>query len=86
MRRVVNEQNAIFDSNPDAAVDYKMVNEDIPLLHDCMKEALRLCPPLILLIRYALKEVKVQAAGKEYTIPKGDMVLISPSVGMPRGV
>lgn len=82
VRRVVNEQNAIFDSNPDAAVDYKMVNEDMPLLHDCMKEALRLCPPLILLIRYALKEVKVQAAGKEYTIPKGDMVLISPSVGM----
>ncbi|KAL7428973.1 hypothetical protein ACHAXH_005164 [Discostella pseudostelligera] len=82
VKRVVNEQKAIFDSNPDADVDYRMVNEDMPLLHDCMKEALRLCPPLILLIRYALKEVKVQAAGKEYIIPKGDMVLISPSVGM----
>ncbi len=82
VKRIVKEQNAIFDSNPDASVDYTMVNENMPLLHDCMKEALRLCPPLILLIRYALQEVKVKASGKEFTIPKGDMVLISPSVGM----
>mmetsp|Transcript_9050 Transcript_9050/g.16328 ORF Transcript_9050/g.16328 Transcript_9050/m.16328 type:complete len:152 (+) Transcript_9050:190-645(+) len=54
----------------------------MPLLHNSMKEALRLCPPLILLIRQALKDVKVHAAGKDYTIPEGDMVLISPSVGM----
>jgi len=47
-----------------------------------MKEALRLCPPLILLIRKAMKNVPVKAGGKSFTIPKGDMVLISPSVGM----
>eukprot|EP00986_Skeletonema_menzelii_P019190 scaffold27082_cov148-Skeletonema_menzelii.AAC.6 len=82
MKRIVSEQMDIFDSEPDAAVDYKKVNEDMPLLHNSMKEALRLCPPLILLIRYAVKELKVKAAGKNYTIPKGDMVLISPSVGM----
>ena len=82
MKRIVAEQKDVFDSQPDANVDYKMVNEDMPLLHNSMKEALRLCPPLILLIRYALKDVKVKAAGKNYTIPKGDMVLISPSVGM----
>mmetsp|Transcript_16893 Transcript_16893/g.33854 ORF Transcript_16893/g.33854 Transcript_16893/m.33854 type:complete len:383 (+) Transcript_16893:255-1403(+) len=82
MKRIVSEQMDIFGSEPDAAVDYKKVNEDMPLLHNSMKEALRLCPPLILLIRYAVKELKVKAAGKNYTIPKGDMVLISPSVGM----
>lgn len=82
MKRIVNEQMDIFGADPDAAVDYKKVNEDMPLLHNSMKEALRLCPPLILLIRYAVKELKVKAAGKNYTIPKGDMVLISPSVGM----
>ena len=81
-KRIVDEQEAVFHSDPDAAVDYRMVNEDMPLLHNSMKEALRLCPPLILLIRKALKDVKVKAAGKEHTIPKGDMVLISPSVGM----
>eukprot|EP01082_Thalassiosira_pseudonana_P013748 g12135.t1 g12135 contig6:1290334-1292027(+) len=82
LKRIIAEQNDVFGSQPDADVDYKMVNEDMPLLHNSMKEALRLCPPLILLIRYALKDVKVKAAGKDYTIPKGDMVLISPSVGM----
>jgi len=82
MKRIVEEQNAVFSGREDANVEYKMVNEEMPLLHNSMKEALRLCPPLILLIRQALKDVKVKAAGKNYVIPKGDMVLISPSVGM----
>ena len=82
MKRIIEEQNEAFKADPSAPVDYKLVNEDMPLLHNSMKEALRLCPPLILLIRYALQDVKVTAAGKNYTIPKGDMVLISPSVGM----
>jgi sterol 14-demethylase len=83
VKRVVDEQGDVFaNMDVSAPVDYKMVNEQMPLLHNCMKEALRLCPPLILLIRYALKEVKVTASGRDYTIPKGDMVLISPSVGM----
>jgi sterol 14-demethylase len=81
-KRVVEEQTKAFEDDPDAPVDYRTVNEDMPLLHNSMKEALRLCPPLILLIRYALQDVKVSAGGKDYTIPKGDMVLISPSVGM----
>jgi len=81
-KRIVDEQNGAFDADPAAAVDYKKVNEEMPLLHNSMKEALRLCPPLILLIRQALKDVKVLSKGYKYTIPKGDMVLISPSVGM----
>jgi len=52
------------------------------ILHNSMKEALRLRPPLILLIRKALKNLVVKASGKKYTVPKGDMVLISPTVGM----
>jgi sterol 14-demethylase len=83
--RVVKEQCDVFGNDinvVDEPVDYKMVNEQMPLMHNCMKEALRLCPPLILLIRYALQDVKVTANKKTYTIPKGDMVLISPSVGM----
>jgi sterol 14-demethylase len=83
IKRIVDEQEDVFAAmDANAPVDYKMVNEEMPLLHNCMKEALRLCPPLILLIRYALQEVKVIANNKEFTIPKGDMVLISPSVGM----
>ena len=81
MKRVMEEQAEIFAKNPDAPLDLDSIN-NMELLHNCMKEALRLCPPLILLIRKALKDVPVSAAGKSYTIPKGDMVLISPSVGM----
>jgi len=62
-------------------LDYDKIGQ-MGLLHDCIKESLRLCPPLILLIRLAMRDVKVKAKGRNYTIPKGDMVLISPSVGM----
>lgn len=82
LKRIVAEQNEAFAADSNAAVDYKAVNERMPLLHDSMKEALRLCPPLILLIRKALKDFTVNAVGKKFTVPKGDMVLISPSVGM----
>merc|ERR1712232_153257 len=78
------EQNTVIgedlgaDSTP---LEYSHVG-DMELLHNCMKEALRLCPPLILLIRKALRDLQVQAEGKTYTVPKGDMVFVSPSVGM----
>lgn len=79
--RIVAEQKAIFEEDESAPLDFDKIN-NMQLLHDSMKEALRLCPPLILLIRKAMKDVSVKAGGKSYTIPKGDMVLISPSVGM----
>merc|ERR1711862_291398 len=47
-------------------------------LHDCVRGALRLCPPLCLLMRKVMKDVKF----KNYTIPKGDIVVVSPSVSM----
>lgn len=79
--RIVAEQRAIFEGDESAPLDFDKIN-NMQLLHDSMKEALRLCPPLILLIRKAMKDVKVNAGGKTYTVPKNDMVLISPSVGM----
>jgi sterol 14-demethylase len=79
MKRIIEEQEQVMD--PGAPLDFDKINE-MQLLHDCMREALRLCPPLILLIRKAMKDVPVKAAGKQYVIPKGDMVFISPSVGM----
>uniref|UniRef100_A0A7S2EDL1 Uncharacterized protein n=1 Tax=Trieres chinensis TaxID=1514140 RepID=A0A7S2EDL1_TRICV len=81
MRRVLEEQDAVFADDPDAPMDYDRVNQ-MELLHNCMKEALRLCPPLILLMRKAMKDVPVNIKGRKYTIPQGDIVMISPSVGM----
>ena len=79
--RIVKEQREIFEGKEDEPLTFDKVNE-MQLLHDSMKEALRLCPPLILLIRKAMKDIKFKVKEQSFTIPKGDMVLVSPSVGM----
>lgn len=79
--RIIAEQKEVFDDDLSGKCDFDKLN-NMQLLHDSMKEALRLRPPLILLIRKALKDLAVKAGGKKYTVPKGDMVLISPTVGM----
>jgi len=81
VKRIIEEQNEIFKDNKDAPLDLDLIN-NMELMHNSMKEALRLCPPLILLIRKAMKDLKVNAGGRQYTVPKGDMVFMSPSVGM----
>eukprot|EP00741_Cyanophora_paradoxa_P025195 tig00000350_g24320.t1 len=47
------------------------------LLHACIKEALRMTPPLIFVMRKVLKEVNC----KGYTIPVGDFLFCSPALG-----
>lgn len=79
--RIIAEQKEVFDGNFSGSCDYNKLSS-MQLLHDSMKEALRLRPPLILLIRKAMKDLAVKAGGKKYTVPKGDTVLISPTVGM----
>ena len=79
--RIMAEQKEVFDGDTAGKLDFDKLN-NMQLLHDSMKEALRLRPPLILLIRKAVKDLKVKAGGRTYTVPKGDMVLISPTVGM----
>lgn len=79
--RILAEQKDIFGDDFSQPCDFDKLN-DMELLHNSMKEALRLRPPLILLIRKALQSLEVNAGGKKYTVPKGDMVLVSPTVGM----
>jgi sterol 14alpha-demethylase len=47
-------------------------------LHSCMKETLRMHPPLIFLIRAVLEPRS--ALGGKYLIPEGDYVMVSPSI------
>jgi len=54
----------------------------MPYLHDCIREALRLCPPLCLLMRKVRKSISVNANGTTYTVPEGDTLLVSPTVSM----
>jgi sterol 14-demethylase len=53
------------------------------LLHNCMREALRMCPTFIMLLRKVMKDTSVtDASGTTHHIPKGDIVVVSPTVSM----
>ena len=72
----------------DDELDYDKINH-MEILHNCMREALRLSPPLVLLMRKAMRDISVTVPVKHgsekkatYMIPKGDIVMVSPTVGM----
>jgi len=53
----------------------------MPLLHNSMKEALRMHPPLIMLMRKAMRAVAVETdSGGKFVIPKGDICFAAPAV------
>jgi sterol 14-demethylase len=55
---------------------------EMDVLHNCVKETLRMYPPLIVLMRKCLEPMTYTTkAGKEVVIPKGDIVAVSPPVG-----
>mmetsp|Transcript_30855 Transcript_30855/g.61088 ORF Transcript_30855/g.61088 Transcript_30855/m.61088 type:complete len:493 (+) Transcript_30855:98-1576(+) len=76
LKRVHGEQEELFADGK--AMDYNHVNK-MALLHNCIRETLRLCPPLILLMRMAKRDIPVTCKGKNYTVPKGDIVMVSPA-------
>lgn len=54
--------------------------QSLDFMHLCITEALRINPPLVLLMRSAKKPFTVMdSAGKSFTIPKGDIVATSPT-------
>jgi sterol 14-demethylase len=56
--------------------------QQMELLHNCMREALRLCPTFIMLLRKVMKDTTVTVNGKTHRIPKDDIVVVSPTVSM----
>lgn len=83
MKEVLREQEEILkekDSNvASVMLDFDSVGK-MEYLTNCIKESLRMFPPLIMLMRQALDDIEVTANGKKYVIPKGDMVFSSPAV------
>ncbi|KAG2562310.1 obtusifoliol 14-alpha demethylase [Panicum virgatum] len=60
-------------------IDHDILAE-MDVLYRCIKEALRLHPPLIMLLRQSHTDFTVTTKeGKEYDIPKGHIVATSPS-------
>ena len=75
---VLDEQLRLMAEHGDR-LDYDIISK-MDHLHRAMKEALRLHPPLIMLMRYAHEDFHVKTRdGKEYTIPKGTICGTSPT-------
>eukprot|EP00958_Prasinococcus_capsulatus_P023576 scaffold3551_cov408-Prasinococcus_capsulatus_cf.AAC.3 len=76
--RLVEEQKAIMREYG-TEINYESLSK-MTELYKCIKEALRLHPPLIMLLRYVQVPFNVTTAeGKSYTIPKGHIVATSPT-------
>eukprot|EP01138_Halocafeteria_seosinensis_P014360 gb/GECG01014661.1/.p1 GENE.gb/GECG01014661.1/~~gb/GECG01014661.1/.p1 ORF type:complete len:501 (+),score=68.80 gb/GECG01014661.1/:1-1503(+) len=74
--RVLQEQQELVGGAQDT-LSFEQVNK-MDLLGRCMKESIRLHPPLIFLMREVLTELKTP----HHTIPKGDIVVAAPGVSM----
>ena len=71
--RVVAELDALYADGRE--VSYQALRE-IPQLESAIKEALRLHPPLILLMRKVMSDFHY----KEWTVPAGKLVAVSPAI------
>ncbi|KAI5084495.1 hypothetical protein GOP47_0000664 [Adiantum capillus-veneris] len=75
---VLDEQRDVIKRHGDK-LDYDVLGE-MDVLYRSIKEALRLHPPLILLLRYTHKDFAVKTReGDEYTVPRGHIVATSPA-------
>uniref|UniRef100_A0A7N0TXC9 sterol 14alpha-demethylase n=1 Tax=Kalanchoe fedtschenkoi TaxID=63787 RepID=A0A7N0TXC9_KALFE len=78
MSAVVEEQKNLLGKHGDK-LDHDILAE-MDVLYRCIKEALRLHPPLIMLLRSSHSDFSVKTReGKEYDIPKGHIVATSPA-------
>jgi sterol 14alpha-demethylase len=73
LRDITRELDELYRDNP--AVSLQALRE-IPLLEAAIKEALRLHPPLILLLRAATRDLEIL----NYKIPKGALIGASPAI------
>ena len=73
LNKVILEQKEVMEKHN--KITFESLAE-MTTLHACMKETLRLYPPLIILMRKALEPM----AYKGHIIPKGDIVCVSPAV------
>ncbi|PON57015.1 Cytochrome P450, E-class, group IV [Parasponia andersonii] len=75
---VTEEQKTLMEKHG-KKVDHDILSE-MDVLYRCIKEALRLHPPLIMLLRSSHSDFRVQTRqGEQYDIPKGHIVATSPA-------
>ena len=77
-KKCCDEQVAVRSKNGEE-LNYEVLAQ-MDTLHLCIKEALRLHPPLIMLMRLAHEDFSVtDKDGRTFTVPKGDIVATSPT-------
>ncbi|KAH7548497.1 hypothetical protein ACOSP7_031703 [Xanthoceras sorbifolium] len=75
----VEEEQKLLMKKYGKKVDHDVLSE-MDVLYRCIKEALRLHPPLIMLLRSSHSDFSVTTRdGKEFDIPKGHIVATSPA-------
>jgi sterol 14-demethylase len=79
--RVLEEQKEVLKGDMNKKLEYDDLQE-MELLHNCMRETLRMCPTFIMILRKAEQDINIAVKGQKYTIPKGDFVVVSPTVSM----
>lgn len=78
LKEVIEEQQRVIkEFGPDITFDV-LHQKNTPRLESCVRETLRMFPPLIILMRKAKKDLTY----KNFTIPAGDLVCVSPGVSM----
>lgn len=81
LKKVMSEQETVMGDNLNKNGEINFDNvQEMEYLQMCVKESLRMHPPLIMLMRMAMKNIETTLDGKTYTIPKGDIVITSPAV------
>jgi len=74
--RLLEEQRTALEATG-GKMTYEAVS-NMRLLQNCVKEALRLFPPLLMLMRYVVEPGGIKY--KQYVIPKGDIIVAAPPV------
>lgn len=69
------EQRQVLGDNYERPLDYDAL-KNMPLLDNCIRETLRLKPPIIVLMRKVMEDVRY----KDYVIPEGDYICVSPAL------
>ena len=81
-KRILAEQEQVLGKDwTNKTMDYDAL-QNMELMHNCMREALRLCPTFIMILRRAEVDIPLDISGKKMVIPKGDYVCVSPTVSM----
>jgi sterol 14-demethylase len=78
LKRVMQEQDSVMDDDTLTLDNIQQME----VMHNCMRESLRLCPTFIMLLRKCMKDTDIEVNGTKYHIPKDDLVIVSPSVSM----